>query len=161
MVTEIEQEAVRGAILFEAKSDNSVVVVKRDHVRGYLNRGPFFVAIVVADVTDKAENSFCDTELFDSAFEDCLLFTLNESARIHRDAIVSKVGEEHFEKGCDFVKLTEVSCETFLRYQNDVEDLFQTKKAVKRTATSTLTMMRTQQTSSLEECHFAQHPEEL
>ena len=71
------------------------------------------------------------------------------------------MGEEHFEKGCDFVKLTEVSYETFLRYQNDVEDLFQTKKAVKRTATSTLTMMRTQQTSSLEECHFAQHPEEL
>ena len=30
VVTEIEQEAVRGAILFEA---NSVVVVKRDHKR--------------------------------------------------------------------------------------------------------------------------------
>ena len=125
VVTEIEQEAVRGAILFEA---NSVVVVKRDHIRGYPNRGPFFVGIVVADVTDKAENSFCDIELFVSAFEDCLLFTLNESARIHRDAIVSKVGEEHFEKGCDFVKLTEVSYETFLRYQNDVEDLLPDKE---------------------------------
>ncbi|CAH3157660.1 unnamed protein product [Porites lobata] len=67
VVTEIEQEAVRGAILFEV---NSVVVVKRDHVRGYLNRGPFFVAIVVADVTDKEENSFCDIELFVSSFED-------------------------------------------------------------------------------------------
>ena len=88
MVTEIEQEAVSGAILFEA---NSVVVVKRDHIRGYPNRGPFFVGIVVADVTDKEENSFCDIELFVSSFEDCRLFTLNESARIHRDAIVSKV----------------------------------------------------------------------
>ena len=128
VVTEIEQEAVRGAILFEANSDNSVVVVKSDHIRGYPNRGPFFVGIVVADVTDKEENSFCDIELFVSSFEDCLLFTLNESVRIHRDAIVSKVGEEHFEKGCDFVKLTEVSYETFLRYQNDVEDLLPDKE---------------------------------
>ena len=32
VVTEIEQEAVRGAILFEA---NSVVVVKGDHICGY------------------------------------------------------------------------------------------------------------------------------
>ena len=80
-----------------------------------------------SDVTDKEENSFCDIELFVSSFEDCLLFTLNESVRIHRDAIVSKVGEEHFEKGCDFVKLTEVSYETFLRYQNDMEDLLPDK----------------------------------
>ena len=159
MVTEIEQEAVRGAILFEA---NKRQIVKRDHIRGYPNRGLFFVGIVVADVTDKEENSFCDIELFVSSFEDCLLLTLNESVRIHRDAIVSKVGEEHFEKGCDFVKLTEVSYETFLRYQNDAWKTFcQTKKAVKRTATSTLMMMKTQQTSSLEECHFPQHPGEL
>ena len=89
MVTNIEQEVVRGAILFEV---NSVVVAKPDHIRGYRNRGPFFVGIVVADVTDKEENSFCDIELFVSSFEDCLLFTLNESARIHRGAIVSKVG---------------------------------------------------------------------
>ncbi|CAH3163163.1 unnamed protein product, partial [Porites lobata] len=59
VVTEIEQEAVRGAILFEANSDNSVV---------------------------------------------------------------------HFAKGCGFVKLTEVSYETFLRYQNDVEDLLPDKE---------------------------------
>ena len=76
MVTEIEQEAVRGAILFEAKSDNSVVVVKRDHIRGCPNKEPFFVGIVIAGVTDKEENSFCDIELFFvSSFEDCLLFT--------------------------------------------------------------------------------------
>ena len=52
VVTEIEQEAVRGTILFEA---NSVVVVKRDHIRGYPNRGPFFAGIVVADVTEGSE----------------------------------------------------------------------------------------------------------
>ena len=52
VVTEIEQEVVRGAILFEA---NSVVVVERDHIRGYPNRGPFFVGIVVADVTEGGE----------------------------------------------------------------------------------------------------------
>ena len=70
VVTEIEQKAVRGAMA------NSVVVVKRDHIRGYPNRGPFFVGIVIADVTDKEENSFCDIELFFvSSFEDCLLFT--------------------------------------------------------------------------------------
>ncbi|CAH3147864.1 unnamed protein product, partial [Porites lobata] len=97
VVTAIEREAVRGAILFEA---NSVVVVKHDHIRGYPNRRPFFVGIVVADVTDKAENYFCDIELFVSAFEDW----------------------------CDFVKLTEVSYETFLRYQNDVEDLLPDKE---------------------------------
>ena len=125
VVIEIEQEAVRGAILFEA---NSAVVVKLDHIRGYSNRGPFFVGIVVADVSDEEENSFCDIELFVSSFEDCLLFSLNESVRIHRDAIVSKVGEEHFEKGCHFVKLTEVSYETFLRYQNDVADLLPDKE---------------------------------
>ncbi|CAH3169491.1 unnamed protein product [Porites lobata] len=62
-----KQEAVRGAMLFEA---NSVVVVKRDHIRGYPKRGPFFVGIVVADVSDKEENSFCDIELFVSSFED-------------------------------------------------------------------------------------------
>ena len=125
LITEIEQEAVRGAILFDA---NSVVVVKHSHIPGYPNRGPFFVGIVVADVTDKEDNSFCDIELFVSSFEDCLLFTLNETVRIHRDAIISKVGEEHFEKGCDFVKLMEVSYETFLRYQNDVEDLLPDKE---------------------------------
>ena len=54
-VTEIEHEAVRGAILFQA---NSVVVVKRDHIRGYPNKGPFFVGNVVADVTDKEEDFF-------------------------------------------------------------------------------------------------------
>ena len=86
VVTVIEQEAVRGAILFEA---NSVVVVKRYHIRGYPNRGPFFVGIVVANVTDKEENSFCDIESFVSSFEDCLLFTLTENVRIHRNAIVS------------------------------------------------------------------------
>ena len=122
MVTEIEQKAVRGAMA------NSVVVVKRDHIRGYPNRGPFFVGIVVADVIDKEENSFCDIELFVSSFEDCLLFTLNESARIHRDAIVSEKGcERHFFD-------TKMTWKTFC----------QTKKAVKRTATSTLMMMKTQ-----------------
>ena len=55
VVTEIEQEAVRGAILFEANSDNSVVVDKRDHIRGYPDRGPLFVGIVVADVTEGGE----------------------------------------------------------------------------------------------------------
>ena len=69
--------------------------------------------------------------MFVSSFEDCLLFTLSqvaETVRIHRDAIVGKVEEGHFEKGCDFVKLTEVSYETFLRYQNDVEDLLPEKE---------------------------------
>ena len=63
-------------------------------------------------------------------FEDCLLFTVNESVRIHLDAIVSEVDEGHFEKGCDSVKLMEVSYmyEKFLRYQNDVEDLLPEKE---------------------------------
>ena len=37
------------------------------------------------------------------------------------------MGEEHFEKRYDSVKLTEVSYETFLRYQNDLEDLLPDK----------------------------------
>ena len=75
-VTEIEHGAVSGAILFQA---NSVVVVKRDHICGYPNKGPFFVGNVIADVTDMEENSFCDTELFVSSFEDCFLFTLSNN----------------------------------------------------------------------------------
>ena len=39
-----------------------------------------------------------------------------------------KWGKSILEKGCDFVKLTEVSYETFLRFQNDMEDLLPDKE---------------------------------
>ena len=44
------QQVSGGACLFKA---NSVVVVKRDQIRGFPLRGPFFVGSILTDVTDK------------------------------------------------------------------------------------------------------------
>ena len=52
----------------------------------------------------------------------------HESTEMLSSVKCTKVGEEHFENGCDLVKLTEVSYETFLQYQNDVEDLLPDKE---------------------------------
>ena len=101
--------------------------MKHDHIRGVLNKGPFFVGIVEAYISDQEQNNFCDVQLFVSSFEDCLLFTLKERGGIHRDVIAGKVDEGHFERGDNFIKLTEMSYKTFLRYQNDVEDLLPDK----------------------------------
>jgi hypothetical protein len=67
-------------ILFEA---NSVLIVKRDHIRGTFSKGPFFVGTVEADISDEEPTNFCDVQLFVPSFEDCLLFTLNGKALIH------------------------------------------------------------------------------
>ena len=71
------------------------------------------------------------------------------------------MGEEHFEKGCDFVKLTEVSYETFLRHQNDVEDVLPDKEGGEED--SDLDSYNDENPADVVfvECHFAQHPGEL
>ena len=87
--TETEMQQVSGrACLFEA---NSAVVVKRDHIRGFPLRGPFFVGSILTDVSDKELNSLsCEIQLFVPSFEDCLLFRLHGRVSIHRDGIVTK-----------------------------------------------------------------------
>ena len=86
-VTEMKQVS-GGACLFEA---NSAVVVKRNHIRGFPLRGPFFVESILTDVSDKKLNSLsCEIQLFVPSFEDCLLFRLHGRVSIHRDGIVTK-----------------------------------------------------------------------
>ena len=115
------QQVSGGACLFEA---NSVVVVKRDHIRGFPLRGPFFVGSILTDVSDKELNSLsCEIQLFVPSFEDCLLFRLHGRVSIHRDGIVGKVEEGHSQRETNVLKLSKASYETFLRCQNDIEDL--------------------------------------
>ena len=57
-------------------------------------------------------------------------------------------------------RLAEVSYEPFLRYQNDMEDLLPEKEGCEKDSDID-SDDENQQTWSLEECHFAQHPEEL
>ena len=118
-----QRESCDLTIQFEA---NCVVIVKRNHIPVVNKEGPFFVGTVEVDTgqtSDHEQNMFCDIKLFVPSFEDCLLFTFHQRARVHRDAIAGKVDGGHFERGDNFVRLTEMSYETFLRHQNDVEDL--------------------------------------
>jgi len=86
-----------------------VLIVKRDHIRGTFDKGPFLVGTVEADISDEEQTNFCDVQLFVPSFKDCLLFTLKGKALIHRDAIAGKVNVGHFQRGDNFVKLTEMS----------------------------------------------------
>ena len=52
----------------------------------------------------------------------------------HRDAIAGKVDVEHFQRGDNFVKPTEMLYETFLRYQNEVEDFLPDKGSCEETS---------------------------
>jgi len=52
----------------------------------------------------------------------------------HRDTIAGKVDIGHFQRGDNFVKLTEMSYETFLRYQNEVEDFLPAKGSYEETS---------------------------
>ena len=60
------------------------------------------------------------------------------------------------------MKLTEVSYETFLRYQNDVEDLLPEKEGgEKDSGINSDDDDNPARRGLLEECHFTRHPEEL
>lgn len=124
--TDTHRESHNVAVLFEA---NSVLILKRDYIPRVINQGPFFVGTVEADISDEEQNIFYDVQLFVPSFEDCVLFTFYGKERIHRDSIAGKVDEGHFERGDNFVKLTEMSYEAFLRHQNDVEDLLPDKES--------------------------------
>ena len=118
--TKTQRESYNVAILFEI---SCVLTVKHDCICGVINQGPFFFGIDKVDVSHKQQNIFCDVQLSVQPFEDCVLFTFYGAERIHQDAIAGKVDKGHFERGNNFVKLTEMSYETLLRHQNDVEDL--------------------------------------
>ena len=124
--TDTHRESHNVAVLFEA---NSVLILKCDYIPRVINQGPFFVGTVEADISDEEQNIFYDVQLFVPSFEDCVLFTFYGKERIHRDSIAGKVDEGHFERGDNFVKLTEMSYEAFLRHQNDVEDLLPDKES--------------------------------
>jgi len=124
--TDTHRESHNVAVLFEA---NGVLILKRDYIPRVINQGPFFVGTVEADISDEEQNTFYDVQLFVLSFEDCVLFTFYSKERIHRDSIAGKVDEGHFKRGDNFVKLTEMSYEAFLRHQNDVEDLLPDKES--------------------------------
>jgi len=52
----------------------------------------------------------------------------------HRDTIAGKVDVGHFQRGDNFVKPTEMLYETFLRYQNEVEDFLPDKGSCEETS---------------------------
>ena len=78
---------------------------------------------ILTDISNKKLNSLCKIQLFVPSFEDCLLFRLHGRVSIHRNGIVGKVEEGYFQRETNVLKLSEASYETFLRYQNDIEDL--------------------------------------
>jgi hypothetical protein len=114
------RETRGGAILFEI---NSIVVVKRDHIRGVPNNGPFFIGSVITNVTDEEHASYFDIEVYVSSFEDCLQSTSHGNVKVHRDAVLGTVNAGHFTKKGSSVKLSEMAYETFLTKLNDIEDL--------------------------------------
>ena len=58
----------------------------------------------------------CEIHAFVPSFEDCLLFRLHGRVSIHRDGIVGKVEEGHFQREQNVLKLSEASYETFLKF---------------------------------------------
>ena len=92
------QRSQRCSKLAEGHVYLKLIVMKRDHIRGFPLRGPFFVGSILIDVSDKELNSLCEIQLFVPSFEDCPLFRLHGRVSIHRDGIVGKVGEGHFQR---------------------------------------------------------------
>ena len=63
------------AILFQA---NSVLIVKRDHIRrqsGVATSGPFFIGSLETDVTEDDHESYFDFQFYEPSFQDCLNFS--------------------------------------------------------------------------------------
>ena len=72
-VNEIVMSVIRDLLFFPFVNRARDPPVRPCYTYRYPNKGPFLVGNVVADVTDKKENSFCDIVC------ECPLFNLNNS----------------------------------------------------------------------------------
>ncbi|KAL9976772.1 hypothetical protein ACROYT_G014102 [Oculina patagonica] len=111
---------IRGTVLFQS---GAVLVVKHDHIREVSTNGPFFIGCVETDVTDNDEDSYFDIQIYVPTFDDCLHFTHHKKCNVHRDAVVSIADENAFQKGEDFIKLSEELYEQLLNELHDIADI--------------------------------------
>ena len=94
------------AILFQA---NSVLIVKRDHIRrqsGVATSGPFFIGSLKTDVTEDDHESYFDLQFYVPSFQDCLNFIHHGKVNVHRDAVISTVNKTEIQTGHCFIKLS-------------------------------------------------------
>ena len=127
------------AILFQA---NSVLIVKRDHIRrqsGVAKNGPFFIGSLETDVTEDDHESYFDFQFYVPSFQDCLKFIHHRKVNVHRDAVICTVDETEIHTGYFFIKLSKETYETLLSELHDVEDLLTEGKAVKKPVRKSLT----------------------
>ena len=113
------------AILFQA---NSVLIVKRDHIRrqsGVATSSLFFIGSLETDVTEDDHKSYFDLQFYVPSFQDCLNFIHHRKVNVHRDAVICTVDETEIQTGYCFIKLSEETYETLLSELelHDVEDL--------------------------------------
>ena len=86
------------AILFQA---NSVLIVKRDHIRrqsGVATSGPFFIGSLKTDFTKHDYESYFDLQFYVPSFEDCLNFIHHGKVNVHRDAVICTVDETEIQQ---------------------------------------------------------------
>ena len=95
------------AILFQA---NSVLIVKRDHIRrqsGVATSGPFFIGSLKTDVTEDDHESYFGLQFYVPSFQDCLNFIHHGKVNVHRDAVICTINETEIQTGHCFIKLSE------------------------------------------------------
>ena len=94
------------AILFQA---NSVLIVKRDHIRrqsGVATSGPFFIGSLKTDVSEDDHESYFDLQFYVPSFQDCLNFIHHGKVNVHRDAVICAINETEIQTGHYFIKLS-------------------------------------------------------
>ena len=121
---EVDPGATSDQVLFK---ENEVLILKPDHVRGLSPASSsFFVGTVIDVVT--VDNShdhtqwFFNVTLFTASTDSCLNFVEHGVVNGHRDAIVCPVAISDFQRGEDFIKLSEDFYEILLMKLNDVDD---------------------------------------
>ena len=121
---EVDPGATSDQVLFK---ENEVLILKPDHVRGLSPASSsFFVGTVIDVVT--VDNShehtqwFFNVTLFTASTDNCLNFVEHGVVNGHRDAIVCPVAISDFQRGEDFIKLSEDFYEILLMKLNDVDD---------------------------------------
>ena len=110
-------------VLFQA---NSVLIVKRDHIRrqsGVAANGPFFIGSLQTDVIEDDHESYFDFQLYVPSFQDCLNFIHQGKVNVPCDAVICTVDETEIQAGHCFIKLSEETYETLLSELHDFEDL--------------------------------------
>ena len=89
-----------------------------------INQWSLFIGCVETGVTDNDdEDSYFDIQIYVPTFEDCLHFTHHKKCNAHRDAVISIADKKAWQKGKDFIKLSEEFYEQLLSELHDVADL--------------------------------------